>query len=90
MVKDELLSSVIHHWNCHLKPDSFLHRSHRVNKSRLSVIGLITFLCETLVEDLHTSVIYHWNHQPKPYLFPLRTHRVNLAQLSVIGLKGIF
>ena len=52
----DLYSSVIHHWNCQLKPYSFPLRKNRVNYGHLlpslSALGLINIL-----SDLHSSVI---------------------------------
>ena len=51
-----LYSSVIHNWNCQLKPYSFPLRKNRVNYGyllpSLSALGLINIL-----SDLHSSVI---------------------------------
>ena len=52
-----------------LKPNSFPHRTHRVNKGQMSVIGLNDVLNSSYKEQvrgkLKSSVIHHLNHKLK-------------------------
>ena len=73
---------MIHYWSPQIKSDIFPHRTHRVNKDQLLVIGLIDFLNAQSLKDYvrdkqQSSVIHHWNHELNPDYFPHRNHRVN-------------
>ena len=75
-VRDEHQSSVIHHWNHELNPDSYAHINLGLNKVQLSLIVLLDFLLLKSLTD-ESSEIHHWYHQLKPDSVQHSNHTVN-------------